>query len=296
MKSLVLSLCLFAGVGLAQTNTCQFSFNFNQKTGFTFQPQPTPFDNRLKGCNFFTLNYQATGLSAVSVELDSASGAQTAGSFAAYSGTVSTGVNPSTNTTGTQATFKGYVGWLRVLVAGTPTGSTWTITGTVYGSLTGGSGSGSSTPVECLQPHAGSCYVQGGDATATPPLANPIATGNFDGTNVASDFSCIFQAVTFVAPGTTAKIITNTGTGKRIKICHIHETSGSTSANITIRSGTSLQCAAGTTSIDGLIGTSGFVFDYGPKSSLKAANANDDVCMDFSVSITATILVIYAEI
>lgn len=296
MKRLLLLLGLFSACAFAQTNTCQFSFNFTQATGFTSQPAPTAFDNRLKGCNAFTLNYQATGLSAVNVTLQSAGGANTAGAFAAYSGTTVTGANPSTSTTGTQATFAGYVGWLRVLVSGTPSGATWSITGVVYGSLTGGSGSTGSTPTECLIPGASACYVQGANTNETPPTGNPVLRGNFDGTNVTRDISCIFQAVTFLAPGTTGKIATNSAGGKKIKICHVHETSGTTSANVVIRSGTSLQCATGTTNLDGYIGVTGLAMDFSSLAPLKANAVNDDICMDFSTSVTATITVIYAEI
>lgn len=83
------------------------------------------------------MNYQATGLSAVNVQLNSATGAAAPGAFAAYSGTTITGTNPLVSLTGSQATFSGYVGWLQVAVTGTPTGATWRIQGTVYGSQTG---------------------------------------------------------------------------------------------------------------------------------------------------------------
>lgn len=128
------------------------------------------------------------------------------------------------------------------------------------------------------------------------PLYYRVLPDIFNGATNDRQFSCMFQALTILAPGTTGKIVVNTGTGKTVKICHVHETSGSTMANVTIRSGTGAQCAAGTTTIDGYIGTPGFVMDFSPLSPLKAANPNDDVCMDFDSSLTATILVIYAEI
>jgi hypothetical protein len=297
MKRVLFAFALFAAVAFGQTGTCSFTFLFTQATGFTSQPAPTAFDNRLKGCNAFTLNYQAIGLSAVTVQLNSATGATSQGTFGAYSGTTSSGANPSTNTTGTQATFTGYVGWLQVAVTGTPTGTTWRIQGTVYGAQTGGAGTlGPSTPIECLLPGAASCYTQGADANGAPPTGRPNLSASFDGTNVRDDMACIFQAVTILAPGTTGKIATNTAGGKKIKLCHVHETSGATTATVVIRSGTSLQCAVGTTTIDGAVTTAGFVFDYGPQSPLSANAANDDICMDFSGSVTATILAIWAEI
>ena len=331
MKRLLFLSALFSSAVFGQTNLCSFNFLFDQNTGFVSQPSPTAFDNRLKGCNSFTMTYQAIGLSAVNVQLNSATGAATQGTFGAYSGTTFSGTNPLTSTTGDQAVFTGYVGWLQVAVTGTPSGATWRIQGTVTGSQTGVGPAVSNTSCPAATPcqvnvkqvggtatdtnsgnkSAGTERVvladdqplgttiavktQGFDAASSPPTKNPNLGASFDGTNVRTNLACIMQAVTVLAPGTTGKIITNTGGGKKAKICHVHETSGTTSANVTIRSGTGSQCAAGTSTIDGIIGTTGFAFDFGPQSPLSGTAANDDICMDFSTSVTATILVIYTE-
>lgn len=181
---LLAGLLLISGGLFAQTSTCQFSFTFTQATGFGSQPSPTTFDNRLKGCNAFTLNYQATGLSAVNVLLESAGGAGTSGTFGTYSGSVAGGANPSTSTTGTQALFTGYVGWLRVTVTGTPSSGTWRIIGTVYGAQTGGAGS--STGAVCAASGTGACFVQGAGADGAATVGNPVLIGGTDGTNTQS--------------------------------------------------------------------------------------------------------------
>lgn len=349
MKRLLVLSMLFGGALFGQTATCQFSFNFNQATGFTSQPSPNGYDNRLKGCNAFTLNYQTAGLSAVSVQLDSAGGAGTAGSWAAYSGTVLTGANPSTNTAGTQATFSGYVGWLRVTVNGTPTGSTWSITGVVYGAQTGGAG-GAATGGSCTVPGAASCYVQGPNADGATATGFPLSVGGVDAGGVSRHFStntngvqamgqastgadgvgntnqaqivegqgatagplqtvpsyfngatwdralvCNKQQFTNVSAASSARIVTNSATGKRVKICHMHETTGATLADITVQSGTGSVCGTGTATIDGFTGQTAVVIDYSPFSPLNANAVNDDICLSFSVSLTGTVEVIYAE-
>lgn len=188
MRHLLILLSVFTGTVFAQgTNTCQFPFNFNQQTGFTSQPSPTAFDNRLRGCNSFTLDYQVIGLSVVSVTLQSAGGPNTGGSFGTYSGTVTSGANPSTSiaAAGGEAVFAGYVGWLRVLVTGTPTGTAWSITGTVYGSQTGYA---PSTSIKsCTSAAAASCFVQGAAAAGGAVAGFPVLIAGKDGAGNAQD-------------------------------------------------------------------------------------------------------------
>lgn len=119
-----------ASFGLAAVPQCpnvQFSLTaVGQTTGST--------DNRQAGCEYFTVAYQSTGFSAISLRFESASGATTPGTFGAYSGTIDTGVNPNTNTTGNYTTGHGYVGWYRMRLTNA-TGS-GTVTGVLFGTAT----------------------------------------------------------------------------------------------------------------------------------------------------------------
>lgn len=91
-------------------------------------------DNRTKGCAAWTLMYQNTGMTSVSVTLQSGSSVSTTVSYGAFAGTISTGfVNPIVSDTGgsLQATNStADISWVRVHVAATGTG---TLTGVLYG-------------------------------------------------------------------------------------------------------------------------------------------------------------------
>lgn len=126
MKKLLLLLVLVAGFAAAQTPDCVKPFQF------TAAGQVTSLgDNRQSGCVYWFVGYQSSGFSAISLVFQSATGGASAGAFGTYTGTLNTGSNPATNTTGGSATFTGYVGWYQMqLVTGTGTG---TVTGALYG-------------------------------------------------------------------------------------------------------------------------------------------------------------------
>lgn len=93
-----------------------------------------PGDNRTKGCAAWTLMYQSTGLTGVSVTLQSGSSPTTTVSFGSFAGTVSMGyANPIVSDTGgsLQATNgTADISWVRVSVAATGSG---TLNGVLYG-------------------------------------------------------------------------------------------------------------------------------------------------------------------
>lgn len=135
-----------------QTPDCVKVFQFTSSGQFS-----TTIDNRQQGCtDKWTVAYQSTGFSAVSLTFESASGAVSSGTFSAFSGSTVTGSNPMTSTSGTVSTFSGYAGWLRVkLTSATGSG---TLTGVLYGyktNLGGGGGTG------------GTCDTLAGDVTGT---------------------------------------------------------------------------------------------------------------------------------
>jgi hypothetical protein len=122
----ILSLLLF-GVSLlkAQAPPCIRTFNLTAASSSAF------LDNRQAGCTIWTLGYNSTGFSALSLTLQSASGALTPGTFVTYTGTTGTGSNPMTATTQSYSTFTGYVGWIQVNLSGLT--GTGTVTGVLYG-------------------------------------------------------------------------------------------------------------------------------------------------------------------
>ena len=63
-------------------------------------------DNRTEGCQNWTLTYQATGAGALtSVDFQAGQSSTTTVTFATWAGTVSTGINPNTSSTGATSTF-----------------------------------------------------------------------------------------------------------------------------------------------------------------------------------------------
>lgn len=150
-------LALFALAVSGYAACPQIQFNF---TGIG---STQTFDNRQAGCNNWVFAYQSTGFSAISLRFESASGANSPGSFGAFSGTIVAGANPSTNTTANYTTATGYVGWYRVtLTSATGTG---TIRGVILGLPDSAAGGGS----------GGSCGTFTGDLTGTCPAATVVA-------------------------------------------------------------------------------------------------------------------------
>jgi hypothetical protein len=146
------------------------------------------FDNRFIGCDTWTLTYASSGFTGLSITLQSANGATVAtiGAFGTYTGTVVTGINPNTNTTGRISQFQNglvITPWLRVNLAGLT--GTGTVSGVVYGYKTGyssgnGGGGGSTCPGTVATP----CVVDGPDAAGAAPTQNPVQISLFDATNV----------------------------------------------------------------------------------------------------------------
>ena len=132
-------------------------------------------------CTFWTLGYTNVGFSAISLVFQSAPAATstTPGSWVTYAGTVVTGSNPNTSTTGAQSTFSNgtvAVPWVRMTLASS------TGTGTVFGLLQGwtsgndksggggGGGSGTVTEVDT------GCGLAGGPITTTGTLTMVYGT------------------------------------------------------------------------------------------------------------------------
>lgn len=180
------------GVGMAQTQTqtqapdCQLFFNFTA-VGQVSGPLANYGAGSVNGpalCDTWTLGYASRGFSAVSLEVQSAplgASATTAGTFVTYIGTVSSGANPNTSTTGAQTKLSNgtvSIPWIRVTL-GSATGS-GNVVGILQGWNTGNSGGGGGGGGSgCANP----CPVEGVDAAGVAPTVPPVAVSGFDGTN-----------------------------------------------------------------------------------------------------------------
>jgi hypothetical protein len=163
-----------AGAAHAQNYDCRILFSIN--VSGTSTPVPG-FDNRSNGCDFWTLVYQAEGVSALTLTVQSAPGASAPGAWVTFVGTVQSGINPNTSTTGAQTLLVGFNSFIRVNATFTASG-TPLINGVLYGyhsgfSPTGGGG--------CPGTAAIPCAVDGPDAAGAAPTKAPVLTAGQDG-------------------------------------------------------------------------------------------------------------------
>lgn len=285
------------------------------------------FDNRQIGCVTWTLQYSASGFSGLTLTFQSATGAVTPGAFGTYAGSVVTGANPMTSTTGETSTFSNLTAatpWLRVLLSGL-TGS-GNVSGVLYGYKSGPSGGGGGGSTGCPNP----CPVIGVTASGSPPANPPVLVAGQDGTNtqtVKTDTGGHVEVVGPVAPGSAIGNPINTGTqnssgnlvadfvcdnsvavnisasgltqiialssGKQIRICHL-SLGNSAASNVTIEYGTGVNCASGTTAISGpyqSIVVLALDFQMRRELTFPASQA---VCLNFGTSVTSGGLVTYA--
>ena len=308
----------------AQTPNCQI--NINPQTDVYTSPY---FDNRVTQCTYWVLNYQVTGFSAISIEVDSATGATAPGTFAAFSGTVTTGVNPSTSvacSTVSNCTIvlTGAVGWYRVaFTSHTGSGS---IQGTLQGYKTGVSLGGNAPGGGCPSP----CPVTGVVAVGSPPTVPPLPVAGFDGTNlraVSTDTAGRTVAVGPAANGTAivgnpmlvafwdginvrtpvycsnrAAISTSASAvivagvaAKKTYVCQI-QMSNAAAVDIQIKSGTGAACATGTTNLTGnfkQILTA--VMPFESFAPLTTAAAADDLCLTLGAAVDVEGVILYAQ-
>ena len=152
VRSVLLALALFIFLGKipipayaqqAPPPDCLRTFTFVGDGSGT--QTTTALDNRFNGCQTWTLVYAATGSgSLTNITFQSAPGAITAGSWGSYAGTVTTGINPNTSSTGAATKFSNgtvTIPWVRVLF--TEGSFVGTVNGVFYGYKTGYAGSGS---------------------------------------------------------------------------------------------------------------------------------------------------------
>lgn len=187
MKKLLLCSVLLLAMALpslSQTPNCQINFG-----PWTDVNQSAPSFNGITQCAYWVITYQATGFSAISLHFQSATGTQAApGTFADFTGTVATGINPNTSVacstpTNCTSTFTGTPGWFKVTFP-SHTGS-GTIQGTLQGYKTGYS-LGGNVPASggCVGTVSTPCVVDGVTAAGAPPTTAPVLIAGQDGTNI----------------------------------------------------------------------------------------------------------------
>lgn len=175
---------------------CTVFFNITLTTQGTVSTPTAPVaggvgDNRTNGCQTYLLQYQANGTGALTgVAFQSGKSNTTTVTFANWTGTVSTGINPNTSSTGATSTFatgcaNGVActvanSWIRVLVTrGTFNG---TISGVLYGYKSGYPGSGGGSSSGCAGTVAVPCVVDGPTAAGAAPTTPPVLVAGQDGT------------------------------------------------------------------------------------------------------------------
>ena len=170
LPATVLCLCSFAVLAHAQTPDCVsfFTFSTTPGPGILAAPGNTPtIDNRQTGCINWTMVYEASGFTGLGLTFQSANGATAPGTMGTYTGTITLGANPSTNTTGATATFNGYVGWFRVALSGLT--GTGTVRGALYGYRNGYPASSTGAP--CPGTLSSPCIIAGVNGGGAFPVA-----------------------------------------------------------------------------------------------------------------------------
>jgi hypothetical protein len=205
------------------------------------------FDNRQVACQTWTLQYQATNVSAITVTFQSANGAVTAGSFGTYGGSTVTGANPMTNTTGENSTFSNgtvVISWVRVNVSLTASGGTATVNGTLYGYKTGYPGSGGG----------------GGGGGCAGTVGTPCQIGvDNGGTSLPALGDATGKLLTGAYPLTAAISLSTSGlsqiiaasSGKTLTISH-YSVGFASATNFQLEYGTGTNCGTGTTALTGI--------------------------------------------
>ena len=158
-------------------------------------PNSPWFDNRTLQCQTWTIGYQATAtggtFTSLSVQAAQATVTPLTGAFADWAGTVVTGINPNTSSTGATSTLS--TGCLSMIACTTPNSYirvlltrnnfVGTINGVLYGYRTGypgggGSGGGGSG---CPGTVATPCVVDGVTAAGSAPTTPPVLVAGQDG-------------------------------------------------------------------------------------------------------------------
>lgn len=332
-RTFLLLACIYAWFGLdgafAQSSTriapdCSVPFKFTATgrapaNGFAAGSSQT-------GCVGWVVVYNATGFSALSLRLESASDSSgVAGSWGAFSGSSVTltgcgSTNPMTATTQTCLSINGYNPWVSVnLTTVTGTGS---ITGFLYGcridncaalfQAAGGGGVTSDVNLKQVNGHTteeggtnGSLAVGGQAASGAADAGNPLKVGGSNGTN---DYNLKVDSqgnnYNFLGCTNTAEVALS-GTGyveivagtaaQVIQVCKVLVTSvsgGNPTVNtFSVASATITSCAS-PTELSLYAGVTGVADDWG--GALRSA-AGKSICVSESVANSDKVTISYQK-
>lgn len=183
MKYRFLLFCVLSAIpAFGQTQTpcvINFTFTASGQASTVTAGNCNQGDNRQAGAYSWTMQYESTGFSAVTLTIQSAPGPLTPGSWVTYAGTIDTGINPNTSTSGATTTAHNgtaSIPWIRMAL--TATGS-----GTVRGVLIGvqnGAAAGGSSSGGCPDP----CPVVGTASSGSVPSGAPVQIAGSDGTDI----------------------------------------------------------------------------------------------------------------
>ena len=139
----------------------------------------------------------------------------------------------------------------------------------------------------------GSVLVSGAASVGTPVAANPLGTGLEDGNgNNQYAFSCTLEATLSTSSAGNQQIIAASGV-LIPRICAIHFSTGSPE-NVSITTGTGVNCAVGTATLDSYIGVVAADPNYSALYAL-AAPAGNAVCVNPAAAQAIFFTVIYAQ-
>jgi hypothetical protein len=253
---------------------CTAGFAFNATGSYTTYAN-------VQGCVTWTVVYNSTGFSALSLVFQSAPGNPTGtpGSFVTYPGTTSTGVNPNINTAGGVSVFaNGAVSTPFVRMTLTSASGTGLITGTIYGWRTGSGGGGGG----------------GGGSGCAGTVTTPCVTGAENSAGAAiTDNICDLSAPFSISSTGETQIIAAVS-GKQIRLCHISFSSNAVS-NMAIEQGTGTNCGTGTALVAGTYqNVLTFALDWTPRAS-PIFTSGTAACLNFTTSVSAGGVVVYAQ-
>jgi hypothetical protein len=314
----LLAVALFISVRATaqpQTNVlpvpdCAFFFHFTA----ALQTSPTSpnagFDNRTSGCTTWSVSYANSGFTVLSLRFESAANvAGVPGAYGAFVGTIITGVNPNTNTTGASTFFSTgpFAPWVQMKL--TSVTGAGIIDGAVYGYRIPSAGPPATVApgnVNLVQvnTHAvveaglnGVLAVGGPAATGAAPTDNPLLTAGLDTGGNQRPPRTDIQGSQFLSsqcspPNGASAVFNLAGAGntriatgvalKQLRICHISLTTVAPE-DIKLTYGTGAACAGGGGPVDltGLYKTvTGLALDL--FGSLATA-AGMDLCVNQSV-------------
>jgi len=130
MKKLLLVLIL-SFVASAQTPNCQINFQFTGSGDVSMNG-----DNRTQGCVYWSVSYTVSGFSAISLVFQSTTGTLGPGSWTTYTGSITSGSNPSTTIPTSTIVGSGFVPWYRMSLASVI--GTGIVTGSIKGYVSAG--------------------------------------------------------------------------------------------------------------------------------------------------------------